>query len=195
MASTRRKVIAIVTVGILIAVGVVVVVVTAKSNQSASFADLADRLIIRPGDLNGGIGWEVEKDLGPPDSLQQNQSSYQYGQFFYQGVYVNEALIVWNTTGGCTNSYHNWQEFADNLTQSGISEKTENISVGDDGYLAKVFVGTWEIVFIRGNVTVSLQFRDYGMGFANNDAKFLYELSTTVAQVQDLKILAYLSSD
>ncbi len=146
--------------------------------------------------MNGGIGWKVEKDLGPPDSLQQNQSAYQYGDFDYHGVLVNEALIVWNTTESCAKDYHNGQEFADNLARSGLSEETENISVGDSGYLAKVFANTWNIVFLRGNVTVSLEFTDGGMGYyPNNDAKFLFELSTAVAQVQDLKILAYQSTE
>ncbi len=190
---TRSKVIG--AIAVLLVVSAAMVVVFSLTNQPISATNLADRLIIRPGDLNGGVDWKVERDLGPPDSLQSNQTSYQYGRFEYQGVEVHEALIVWNSSESCAADFCQWQKYADNLTQSGNFAKTENISVGENGCIARIFDNTWNLVFIRGNVTVSLMFKDYGMGLQlNNDAKFLFEFSLTVALVQDLKILDYQSS-
>ncbi len=65
-------------------------VLFAYSNRSANSVDLADRFILRPGDLEGGGAWLVEKELGPPIFPMQNQSSYQFCLFYYHNVFVSE---------------------------------------------------------------------------------------------------------
>ncbi len=104
-------------------------------------------------------------------------------------------MIVWNNTESGANSLHEGQRNLDSTTLYGSTHQTENISVGDHGYIARVATNTWNVNFIRGNVTVSLQFTDNAMGFQpNHDERYLYEVSMAVSMVQDLEILDYQSS-
>jgi hypothetical protein len=191
----KRKTIAIGLACVLVIASVTVVAVLASSKLPSPPADLADKMILRPGDLNVKGTWIISKDMSGPGFPQENQSSYQFGDFWYNGVHIRMGVVVWNSTDIALANYHYGQDHLDNITQSGISQATENISVGDHGYRAKVFDYLWEVTFTRGNVTAFMTLEDHAIGFLpGHDERSMLEVSMAVALVQDLKIQDYRSS-
>jgi hypothetical protein len=178
----------------ILIVGSALVLTVVSSQHPVTKQDLARDLIIAPGDLNGNGPWTIDNGLLPPEWAMVNASSHQAGLFWYHDVPIHELLIVWNSSKSADDNYQEWKDWDDNLTRSGNQQSTESITAGDQGFISRSSNNSWEVILVRGNVTVSFEIQDNAMGLlAGHNERILYEISTTVANVQDLKILDYQS--